>query len=109
MIVVTTGDVGGKRITRQLGLVSGEGIISASVFRDFFAGIRNVAGNRAARYETELRKARDIALHKMLDEASSIGANAVIGVALAYESIHLGSGGGMLMISASGTAVVVED
>ena len=109
MIVTTTDDVPGKRVTRQLGLVSGEAILGANIFKDLFAGIRDIVGGRSAAYEKELRAARDVAIHEMLDEAAGLGANAVIGVDLDYESIQMGTGGGMLMVSASGTAVVLED
>jgi uncharacterized protein YbjQ (UPF0145 family) len=108
MIVVTTPSLEGRRITRYLGLVSGEAILGANIFRDFFAGIRDVVGGRSAAYEEELRKAKDIALQEMQDQAHRLGGNAVVGVDLDYETITMGSGGGMLMVSASGTAVVVE-
>ncbi len=109
MLVVTTDEVAGKRVTRHFGLVSGEAILGANIFKDLFAGIRDIVGGRSAAYEKELRKARDVAIHEMLEEASSLGANAVIGVDLDYESIQMGAGGGMLMVSASGTAVTLED
>ena len=108
MIVVTTPNLEGHRITEYLGLVSGEAILGANIFRDFFAGIRDIVGGRSAAYEEELRKAKAIALQEMEQEAERLGGNAVIGVDLDYETISMGSGGGMLMVSASGTAVVVE-
>jgi uncharacterized protein YbjQ (UPF0145 family) len=108
MIVVTTPSLEGRKITRYIGLVSGEAILGANIFRDFFAGIRDVVGGRSAAYEEELRKAKQIALEEMQDQAQRQGGNAVVGVDLDYETISMGSGGGMLMVSASGTAVVVE-
>ncbi len=106
MLVVTTNVVEGKKVARYLGLVSGEAILGANIFRDFFAGIRDIVGGRSAAYEEELRKAKDIAIAEMTQQAQMLGGNAVIGVDLDYETI--GSGGSMLMVSASGTAVVLE-
>jgi len=108
MISVTTPAIEGRRVTRYLGIVTGEAILGANIFRDFFAGIRDIVGGRSAAYEQELRKAKEIALQEMQDEAARLGANAVVGVDLDYETISMGSGGGMLMVSASGTAVVVS-
>jgi uncharacterized protein YbjQ (UPF0145 family) len=108
MLVVTTPSLEGRTVRRYLGLVSGEAILGANIFRDLFAGIRDIVGGRSAAYEKELRKAKAIALEEMEAEAAELGANAVVGVDLDYETITLGGGGGMLMVSASGTAVVVE-
>jgi uncharacterized protein YbjQ (UPF0145 family) len=108
MLIVTTHSIEGRRITRYLGLVSGEAILGANIFRDLFAGIRDIVGGRSAAYEQELRKAKGIALGEMEAEAAQLGANAVVGVDLDYETISMGSGGGMLMVSASGTAIVLE-
>jgi uncharacterized protein YbjQ (UPF0145 family) len=108
MIVVTTPSMDGKRITNYLGLVTGDAILGANIFRDLFAGIRDIVGGRSAAYEKELRQAKRIALVEMMDEATELGANAVVGVDLDYETIEMGSGGGMLMVSATGTAVVIE-
>jgi uncharacterized protein YbjQ (UPF0145 family) len=91
-----------------LGLVSGEAILGANIFRDLFAGIRDIVGGRSTAYEQELRKAKSTAQEEMQEEASRLGGNAVVGVDLDYEPIAMGSGGGMLMVSASGTAVLVE-
>ena len=88
--------------------MSGEAILGANIFRDFFAGIRDIVGGRSAAYEQELRKAKDIALQEMSEQARSLGGNAVVAVDLDYETISSGSGGGMLMVSASGTAVVIQ-
>lgn len=107
MLVTTTNTVEGKKITKYYGLVSGEAILGANIFKDFFAGIRDIVGGRSAAYEKELRKAKDIAINEMMEIARSYGANAVIGVDLDYETIGGGSGN-MLMVSASGTAVVIE-
>jgi uncharacterized protein YbjQ (UPF0145 family) len=108
MLVVTTSTLDGRRITHYLGIVSGEAIHGANIFRDLFAGITDIVGGRSAAYEQELRKAKRIALEEMEEQAVMLGGNAVVGVDLDYETITMGSGGGMLMVSASGTAVVVE-
>ena len=108
MLIVTTPSVEGQRVTRYLGLVSGEAILGANIFRDLFAGIRDIVGGRSAAYEKELRQAKTIALEEMQAEARELGANAVIAVDLDYETITVGQGGGMLMVSASGTAVVYQ-
>ena len=106
MLISTTSTLDGKPITSYLGLVSGEAILGANIFKDMFAGIRDIVGGRSAAYESELRKAKDIAVQEMQQQAAGLGANAVIGVDLDYETI--GNGGSMLMVSASGTAVVIE-
>ncbi len=103
MLVVTTPHLEGHPVQQYLGLVSGEAILGANIFRDFFAGIRDIVGGRSAAYEAELRKAKDIAIQEMQQQAAALGANAVIGVDLDYETI--GDTGSMLMVSASGTAV----
>ena len=107
MLVTTTNTIEGKKITNYLGLVSGEAILGANIFKDFFAGIRDIVGGRSASYEKELRRAKEIAIQEMQDEARRLGGNAVIAVDLDYET--LGQGAGMLMVTASGTAVVLED
>jgi uncharacterized protein YbjQ (UPF0145 family) len=109
MIVVTTPSMEGRRIKQYLGLVSGDAILGANIFKDLFAGIRDIVGGRSAAYEKELRTAKRLALVEMMDEATELGANAVVGVDLDYETISMGSGGGMLMVSASGTAVVIDE
>jgi uncharacterized protein YbjQ (UPF0145 family) len=106
MLVTTTSVLEGKRITSYLGLVSGEAILGANIFRDLFAGIRDIVGGRSAAYEKELRRAKDIAVQEMIDQAKALGANAVVGVDLDYETV--GQSGGMLMVSASGTAVITQ-
>ena len=105
MLVTTTNSLDGHRIVEYLGLVSGEAILGANIFKDFFAGIRDIVGGRSAAYEQELRKAKRIALDEMVEEAEAMGANAVVGVDLDYETISAGQTGGMMMVSASGTAV----
>lgn len=106
MTITTTPGVDGKRITKYCGVVAGEAILGANLFKDLFAGIRDLVGGRSATYERELQRARDIALSELQARASELGANAVVGVDLDYEV--LGAGNGMLMVSASGTAVVTE-
>ncbi len=107
MLISTTPTIEGKRITKYHGLVSGEAILGANIFKDFFAGIRDLVGGRSASYERELRKAKDIALNEMAEQAKGLGGNAVVGVDLDYETISGGSGN-MLMVSASGTSVTIE-
>ena len=106
MLIVTTNTIEGKRIRQYLGVVSGEAILGANIFRDFFAGIRDIVGGRSAAYEKELRLAKDLALSEMAEQAQRLGGNAVIAVDLDYETI--GANGSMLMVSASGTAIVLE-
>lgn len=108
MIVTTTPSIDGKPITKYLGLVGGEAILGANLFKDFFAGIRDIVGGRSAAYEQELRKAKEIALAEMTEQAKRLGANAVIGVDLDYETLGSSQGGNMIMVSANGTAVVFE-
>ncbi|OYX33220.1 MAG: hypothetical protein B7Y99_07610 [Caulobacterales bacterium 32-69-10] len=103
MLTSTTPTIAEREIAQTLGVVSGEAIIGAHIFRDMFAGITNIIGGRAGGYERALRQARDIALDEMADEARSLGADAVVGVDLDYES--LGADNGMLMVTAAGTAV----
>ena len=106
MLVVTTPAIEGKRVTKYFGIVSGEAILGANIFQDFFAGIRDIVGGRSAAYERELKKAKDSAIAEMVQQAQALGGNAVLGVDLDYETI--GANGSMLMVSASGTAVQVE-
>lgn len=107
MIVTTTSVLPGAHIGQYLGIVTGEAILGANVFRDFFAGVRDIVGGRSGAYERELAKARQIALEEMEREAAARGANAVIGVDIDYETISTGNGT-MLMVSTSGTAVVTD-
>jgi uncharacterized protein YbjQ (UPF0145 family) len=102
MIVTTTPNIEGRPIRDYLGVVTGEAILGANVFRDLFAGIRDVIGGRSGSYEEVLREARDAALREMEAEASKRGADAIVAVDLDYETVSQGT---MLMVTASGTAV----
>ncbi|MBI5216222.1 MAG: heavy metal-binding domain-containing protein [Ignavibacteriae bacterium] len=104
MLILTTPNIEGKQIKRYYGIVSGEAILGANVFKDFFAGIRDIVGGRSAAYENELREAKNIALQEMTMQAQQMGANAILAVDLDYETV----GQSMLMVSASGTAVFYE-
>ena len=106
MIITTTPTVEGKSIRQYRGIVTGEAILGANIFRDLFAGLRDIVGGRSAAYEKELRSAREIAMAELSASAQELGANAVVGVDLDYEV--LGQNNGMLMVSISGTAVIVE-
>jgi uncharacterized protein YbjQ (UPF0145 family) len=106
MQITTTPSIEGRRITKYCGVLAGEAILGANLFKDLFAGIRDLVGGRSATYERELQRAREIALLELQQRAEEAGANAVVGVDLDYEV--LGQNNGMLMVSASGTAVVVE-
>lgn len=104
MILTSTDSVEGRPVVQYLGIVSGEAVMGTNIFRDFFAGIRDIVGGRSGSYEKELRNAKDIALEDMSEQASELGADAIVAIDLDYESI----GGGeksMLMVSANGTAV----
>jgi uncharacterized protein YbjQ (UPF0145 family) len=107
MLITTTPTIEGRQISQYFGLVSGEAILGANIFKDFFAGIRDIVGGRSAAYEKELRKAKEIAIQEMSESAAALGGNAIVGVDLDYESIGIGQGGSMLMVSANGTAVRV--
>ena len=104
MIITTTPTIEGKRVTRYLGVVTGEAIIGANIFSDFFAKVRDIVGGRAGAYENALADARRIAMEDLQSTAAKLGANAVIGIDLDYEV--LGQNNGMLMVAVSGTAVV---
>ena len=106
MQMTTTPGFEGKRITRYCGVVAGEAILGANIFKDLFAGIRDLVGGRSGTYEKELQRARDIAMTELAERAAELGANAVVGIDLDYEV--LGEKNRMLLVSASGTAVVVE-
>ena len=108
VLVSTTHTIEGRRIVAYKGLVGGDAILGANMFRDFFAGIRDLVGGRSGSYEKVLRKAKQEAVNDMLEQARELGANAVVGVDLDYETIQVQEGGSMLMVSASGTAVVLE-
>lgn len=106
MIVTTTPFIEGKPVRAYLGIVVGEAILGANLFKDLFAGIRDIVGGRAGAYEAELGKARQTALLEMQERAAELGANAVVGVDIDYEVV--GQSGSMLMVSVSGTAVRIE-
>lgn len=105
MILSTTPNIEGKNITEYRGVVTGEAILGANIFKDIFASIRDVVGGRSAAYEQELQKARVIAFEEMSQQASELGANAIVGIDIDYETV--GGRGGMLMVSVSGTAVTL--
>lgn len=105
MLLTTTTTLQDKKIKQYFGVVTGEAILGANIFRDFFAGIRDIVGGRSAAYEKELRHAKEIAMQEMQEEARRLGGNAIIGIDLDYETV----GNSMLMVSASGTAVEIEE
>jgi len=104
MIVTTTDSVDGRTIAAYLGIVAGEAVMGTNIFRDFMAGIRDLVGGRSGSYEAELRKAKELAILEMTDQAAALGADAVVGVDLDYEHLS-GEGKSMLMVCANGTAV----
>ena len=104
MLMTTTATVDGKPISRYLGIVTGEAIIGANIFRDIFAGVRDIVGGRSGTYEKALAEARQVAMMEMQTRAQELGANAIVGIDLDYEV--LGQNNGMLMVAVSGTAVV---
>lgn len=103
MIHSTTPGIEGRSITSYHGVVTGEAVLGTNIFRDFFAGIRDIVGGRSAAYEKELHKARSVAFDEMSEAAQALGANAIVGIDIDYESI--GENGTLLMVSVSGTAV----
>ena len=105
MILTTTPQLEGKPIKEYCGIVTGEAIVGANIFKDFFAGIRDIVGGRSAAYEQELQKAREIAFRELEEAAQKLGANAVVGIDIDYEVV--GQSGSMLMVSVSGTAVII--
>ncbi|WP_298330046.1 heavy metal-binding domain-containing protein [Asticcacaulis sp.] len=105
MIVTTTPSVEGRSIDTYIGVVTGEAILGANIFRDLFAGIRDIIGGRSGSYEKVLRAAREAAFKEMQEEAAQRGANAIVGVDLDYETVSQGT---MLMVTCSGTAVVLR-
>jgi uncharacterized protein YbjQ (UPF0145 family) len=106
MIITTTPDIQGRTIRDYLGVVTGEAVMGANLFRDLFAGIRDIVGGRSGSYEKELKRAREIAFTEIEQEAAKLGANGVVGIDIDYEV--LGEKSGMLMVSVSGTAVRYE-
>jgi len=106
MIITTTPSIEGKTIVNYLGIVTSEAVIGANIFRDLFASIRDIVGGRTSSYEGVLRRAKESALKEIQTNALEMGANAVVGIDLDYETV--GSNGSMLMVTASGTAVIIE-
>jgi len=106
MLITTTNTVEGHKVLAYKGLVAGEAIMGANVFRDFFASVRDIVGGRSGAYEKVLNDARQTAVGELADRAAELGCNAVIGVDIDYET--LGAKGGMLMVTASGTAVIID-
>jgi uncharacterized protein YbjQ (UPF0145 family) len=104
MLVSTTDGIEGRKIAQYLGLVSGDAVMGTNMFRDMFAGLRDIVGGRSGAYEKELKRAKQLAVEEMVEEARELGADAIVGVDLDYE--HLGGESrSMLMVSANGTAV----
>ncbi len=101
MIVTTTHDIQGRTINDYLGIVVGEAIIGTNIFRDIGAGLRDIVGGRSGAYEKKMTEARETAIKEMTEKAQALGADAVVGVDIDYETV----GNGMMMVSASGTAV----
>jgi uncharacterized protein YbjQ (UPF0145 family) len=106
VIVTTTPSIQGRTITAYQGIVTGEAIMGANIFKDLFAGIRDIVGGRSATYERELRRARELAMSEIKQAATELGANAVVGVDIDYETV--GGNASMLMVTVSGTAVVIS-
>ena len=106
MIRTTTNTLEGMEIKEYVGIVVGEAILGANIFKDIFGAVRDIVGGRAGAYEEELGRARDIAFQELEDEARAMGANAIIGIDIDYEVV--GQNGGMMMVSVSGTAVRVK-
>ncbi len=106
MLVTTTTLVEGHKVKKYFGIVAGEAIMGANIFKDMFAGIRDIVGGRAASYEKELKQAKAIAMDEMIQQAKDYGGNAILGVDLDYETV--GTQGTMLMVVVSGTAVLVD-
>lgn len=104
MLLTTTNNVDGKTVRDYLGIVSGEAIMGANVVRDFFASVTDVIGGRSGAYESQLKKARELCLNEMENEASVLNADAIIGIDIDYDTVR----DGMLMVTASGTAVRFE-
>ncbi len=106
MVMTTTNNLEGKEVKKYLGVVTGEAILGANIFKDIFAGIRDIVGGRSASYERELQEARRIAFTELEEKATRVGANAIMGIDIDYETI--GANGSMLMVSVTGTAVFAE-
>ncbi len=107
MIITTTNSVEGHAITAYKGVVTGEAIIGAHIFKDIFAGLRDIVGGRSEAYEKTIREAREVAMKEMAEECARLGGNAIVGVDIDYEVV--GQGGSMMMVSVSGTAIVLDE
>src|SRR5688572_14576791 len=105
MLMSTTTVIEGRPVSKYLGVVTGEAIIGANIFRDIFASVRDIVGGRSATYERGLAEARETAMKEMQERAAELGGNAIVGIDIDYEV--LGQNNGMLMVSVSGTAVVL--
>ena len=108
MLILTTPNIEGKNIKEYYGLVSGEALLGANVYKDMFSGVRDVVGGRTSAYEEELQKARDLAIKSMEEKCKKLGANAAVGVRIVYHNLG-GTMGNTILISVSGTAVYFED
>ena len=107
MILTSSNTLVDKKIIDYKGLVTGESLIGANIYKDLFSGVRDVVGGRTSRYEDELQKARDIALESMKDKAEALGANAIIGLKISYDNLG-GTMGNTILVTAYGTAVYYE-
>ena len=105
MLLTTTPQIDGYTIREYRGVVTGETIIGANIFKDFMAGLRDIVGGRSASYEKVLREAKDTSMEEMMQRAEELGANAIVGIDIDYETI--GGSGSMLMVATSGTAVLI--
>ena len=106
MLLTTTNNVEGKTISTYYGMVTGEAIIGANIFKDIFASITDIVGGRSGAYEKSLKDAKNIAVQEMIEAAQALGANGIIAIDLDYET--MGKDGGMMMVSASGTAIKID-
>ena len=107
MLLTSTPNIEGKKIVKYIGLVCGDAILGANIFKDIFASITDIIGGRSAAYEKELRRAKELAIDEMKQEARHLGANAIVGIDIDYETISSGSGN-MLIVNTNRTAVVYE-
>jgi uncharacterized protein YbjQ (UPF0145 family) len=107
MLIVTTPSIEGKDVTQYLGIVSGEGLIGANVYKDIFSGVRDVVGGRTSTYEIQLKKAREIAMDSMIEKAEQLDANAIIGLKISYDNLG-GTMGNTILVTAYGTAIKFE-
>lgn len=105
MIIVTTPNIEGKKVKKYFGIVNGEGLIGANVYKDIFSGVRDVVGGRTSNYETELKKAREIAIDSMIEKAEDYGANAILNTRIKYSNLG-GTMGNTILVSVNGTAVL---